>query len=78
MVAARWTQHPSVVPGCPVCGDALPPVVVDVDTRSDGGAVVQVSVSSQPLNDAWWDAAEQLHPTCGMRRAQQVYRAALS
>jgi hypothetical protein len=77
-VASRWTQHPSIVPDCPVCGQPLPHVVVDVDARSDDGRVVHVEMSVQELDAAWWDAAEVGHPSCGVRMAQQQYRANLS
>lgn len=75
MVASRWTAHPTVVPDCPVCGEPLPPVVIDVDARGDGGQVTSLEVSAQPLDGAWWNAAEQLHPSCGVRLAQARYRA---
>jgi hypothetical protein len=78
MVASRWTQHPSIVPDCPVCGLPLPHVVVDVDMRSDGGRVMQLEVTAQPLDAAWWEAAEQAHPTCGIPLARQRYLASLS
>jgi hypothetical protein len=78
MVAGRWTQHPSIVPDCPVCGLPLPHVIVDVDARSDGGEVRSLELTLQPLDAAWWDAAEQAHPTCGVRMARQRYLASLS
>lgn len=78
MAASRWTQHPSIVPDCPVCGLPLPHVVVDVDARSDERGVLSLEVTAQTLDAAWWDAAEQAHPTCGVRLARQRYLASLS
>jgi hypothetical protein len=78
MVAGRWTQHPQVVPDCPVCGQPLPHVIVEVDARYDGSELRQLEVTVQTLDGPWWDAAEQSHPTCGVRLARQRYLAGLS
>lgn len=78
MVAMRWTQHPSITPDCPVCGLPLPHVIVDVDVRSDDGRVLSLELGVQTLDAAWWDAAEQAHPTCGIPLARQRYLASLS
>lgn len=72
-VPSRWTSHPRISADCPVCDGPLPQVVVDVDARTDGDAVTLVDVRVQELDAAWWDAAEQMHPGCGVRRAQQAY-----
>ncbi len=64
MARARWTSHPSVVATCPVCGHDLPPIVVDVDGRSDGPGTLTLSLEVQELDAAWWGAARETHPDC--------------
>lgn len=63
------TSHPTVVVDCPVCDRPLPPIVVDIDARSTGrvtddGRVMDVTVTAQELDAAWWDAAREAHPAC--------------
>lgn len=64
MARSRWTSHPSVVPDCPVCGRPLPPVVVDVDGRADGPGTLELALTVQELDAAWWAAAREDHPLC--------------
>lgn len=54
---------------CPACGLPLPPILVEYDTRSTGrveagGVVLQVTVTAQELDAAWWSAARNEHPGC--------------
>lgn len=63
------TSHPAVRVECPVCGRALPPIVVDVDARAvmsgrGAGRVVAVVADVEPLDVGWWRAARDDHPGC--------------
>lgn len=77
-VPSRWTSHPRITPDCPVCDGPLPQIVVDVDAQTDGDSLTVLDVRVQELDGPWWDTAEQMHPRCGVRLAQQRYRAGLS
>ena len=64
MATIRETSHPVVTIDCPVCDRPLPRVVIDVDARADGGQVLTLTVQSQELDAAWWNAAREAHPDC--------------